>query len=91
MHRVSKFHHTRAQLQHSAFFGTQQPFGTAIVMLELHSPRSTARIEPACNIGPSLPITSPLATARALPMTFAMNVLMVKKFLEGHRTHAQFI
>jgi hypothetical protein len=34
------------------------------------SPKMTAKMEPACNMGPSLPMTRLLATASALPMTW---------------------
>jgi len=47
------------------------------------SPKMTAKIDPACNMGPSLPITKLLPTARALPITLATNVFTVKKFLNA--------
>lgn len=41
----------------------------AMGLVSLFSPRITAKIDPACSMGPSLPITKLLATARALPIT----------------------
>ena len=49
---------------------------------DFHLPRITARMDPAWSMGPSFPMTKLLATPRALPMTFATNVLIVKKFLK---------